>query len=201
MKRYFLGLALALLAIPGVSRADIVTLSNSAGSSQTTNTSLFIRFSTTASSNQLTSLTLFNGPGSADAVAYTLKDSSGSTVNSISNSSQSFDSSGLLTFSGAGLNSFGAGTYWLEVTGLQGYKQGASATLSSDNPLISNGLMDTGVNNNTGASGVNLFQVSFQVTAVPEPATLILTGSVLAVGFGASVVRRLRKKSEGEIAA
>ena len=204
MMRLKIALLCALLVPLGTAKADVVTLSNSSASpAKTTATSLFINLTTSGlGAFNLSTLTLSGMTGNDDVISFALKNSSGTTINSISGTGLTA-TDGVLTFGNA--NTFGQGTYWLEVSGLNGeslYNQGASANLTSDNTgLISNmspGLVDA-VGSTTVVSGVNLFHASL-VVAVPEPATMILTGSALAAGAIGAYFKR-RRKPQTEIAA
>ena len=204
MMRLKIALLCDLLVPLGTAKADVVTLSNSAASSgKTTATSLFINLTTSGlGAFNLSTLTLSGMTGVDASISFALKNSSGTTINSISGTGLTA-TNGVLTFGNA--NNFEAGTYWLEVSGLDGgslYNQGASANLTSDaSGLISNmspGLVGA-VGSTTAASGVNLFHASL-VVAVPEPATMILTGSALAAGAIGAYFKR-RRKPQTEIAA
>jgi len=140
--RLKIALLCALLVPFGTAKADVVTLSNSVASGSptptTTTSSLFIKFTTKGTGAfQLNTLQLEGISADNTGIAYNLQNSGGSTINSISGSDKTAVA-GLVTFSNA--NVFGAGTYWLEITGIDsGYKQGANATLTSN----TTGLIDT----------------------------------------------------------
>ena len=199
--RLKIALLCALVLPLGTAKADVVTLSNNAaGSGTTTTSSLFIRFTTNGTGYfQLNTLTLNIGLLSDTDIDYNLQNSAGGTINSISGTGKTI-TNGLLTFGNANL--FGAGTYWLEITGIDtGYTRGASADLTSN----TTGLIDTMTpglvtgRNSTAAEGSSLFQANLSVT-VPEPATMILTGSALAAGAIGAYFKR-RRKPQTEIAA
>ena len=199
--RLKIALLCAMLVPLGTAKADVVTLTNSAASSGTTSSaSLFIRFVTLGTGAfQLNTLTLNKASSSNAGIAYSLQNSAGGTINSISGTGLTA-TNGLLTFNNANL--FGAGSYWLEITGLDnGYTQGASAILISSNSALIH-TMDPGLvtgRNETYATGTSLFQANLSVN-VPEPATMILTGSALAAGAIGAYFKR-RRKPQTEIVA
>ena len=200
MMRLKIALLLTLLVPLGTAKADVVTLSNSVSTTDpiptTTAGSLFIKFTTSGTGAfSLGALTLFGSPTN-DIVSYALKNSAGATINSIAGTDVTM-AGRVLTLNS---NLFGEGTYWLEIINLAStYNQGASATLTGGASNVSNGLLETGLNTGSSASGVSLFQASLTVS-VPEPATMILTGSALAAGAIGAYFKR-RRKPQTEIAA
>ena len=201
--RLKIALLCALVLPLGTAKADVVALSNSVASDSptpmTTDSSLYIKFTTSGTGAfQLGTLTLAGGAGN-DGVSYALKDSSNQIINGISDTVAM--SGQVLTFK---TDLFGAGTYWLEVTSLNmatGYYQGNSTALTGGAFGVGNGLLvlSNGATTDAGVSGVNLFQASLTVN-VPEPTTMILTGSALAVGAIGAYFKR-RRKPQTEIAA
>ena len=188
------GLAVALLALApmGDLKADVVTLANTAGTQKNNTTSLFIRLVTTGSGAfQLGTLNLFGT--ASDPVSYALKNSSGTTINSIAGNVTM--SNGSLALSS---NLFGAGTYWLEISNLVNntYTTSSSATLTASS--VPSGITSvtagevSGVNSITAETGRNIFQASLTVN-VPEPATMILTGSALVAGAIGVFIKRRRR--------
>ena len=197
--RLKIALLCALLVPLGTAKADVVTLSNTRVINTSTISSLYIQLVTTGSGAfQLSSLT-FLGGGAANNVVYMLTTDGTNAINGITGNA-TIDLNGLLTFAGAGLNSFGAGTSWLKVTDLNtNWDQSDSASLTKTGVGdITSGLITTGINS-TVATGDKLFGVSL-VVAVPEPATMILTGSALAVGAIGAYFKR-RRKPQTEMAA
>ena len=194
-----LALMFAVLVGLGSARADVV-FSNNVASNTATTSSLYIQLVTTGSGAfQLSSLTFLGGFEATNSVDYMLTANDTTAINGISGSAI-IGSDGVLTFAGAGLNSFGAGTSWLKVTDLNtNWDQSDSASLTKTGVGdITSGLITTGINS-TVATGDKLFGVSL-VVAVPEPATMILTGSALAVGAIGAYFKR-RRKPQTEIAA
>ena len=198
--RLKIALLCALVLPLGTAKADVVTLSNGADTLTTATGSLFIKFTTKGTGAfQLNTLTLNIGSLTETDIAYNLQNSAGGTINGISGVDKTI-TNGLLTFGNANL--FGEGTYWLEITGIDsGYTRGASADLTSNTTSLIDSMapgLVTG-RNSTAAEGSSLFQANLSVT-VPEPATIILTGSALAAGAIGAYFKR-RRKPQTEIAA
>ncbi|MSR79668.1 MAG: PEP-CTERM sorting domain-containing protein [Gemmataceae bacterium] len=197
------GLAVAMLALAplGALKADVVTMSNSiktpSGQLKVSSTSLILYFTTSTPGGafQLGTLNLFGGGNAGtDSVSYTLKNAAGSTVNSITGTGTIDNTAGLTLNSGL----FGAGSYWLEVTGLLNgaYNIGNSATLTGASLGVSDVTEVSTVGGIGGSSTLkndNIYQAELTVN-VPEPATMILTGSALAAGaIGAFFIKRRRR--------
>ncbi len=188
-------LLLVAFAFPmGKSSGEVVTLSNSGTTGVTNTGTLRIKLTTLGSGAfNLSSLTLAGSNQSDTGVSWALLNSSAQTINSITGSDVTV-ASGVLTFNNA--NTFGSGTYWLQIAGLDSgiYTRGASSTLTSSNTgqieTMAPGLVD-GIPGNASAEG-ELFQASLAVT-VPEPATMILTSSALAAGAIGTYFKRRRK--------
>ena len=194
-----LALMFAVLVGLGSARADVVNLTNVIdGSNTTTLGSLFIKLTTTGSGAfQLTSLQLSSANNNS-GIGYQLTLATGGAINAISGSNLSA-TAGLITFNNS--NTFGAGDYWLAITGLSvAYGKGVSSTLTaSPSDLgVSNALLVAAQGDTSGTSG-DIFKADLQIT-VPEPATLILTGSALAAGAVGAFFKRRRKVST-EVAA
>ena len=194
-----LALMFAVLVGLGSARADVVNLTNVIdGSNTTTLGSLFIKLTTTGSGAfQLTSLQLSSANNNS-GIGYQLTLATGGAINAISGSNLSA-TAGLITFNNS--NTFGAGDYWLAITGLSvAYGKGVSSTLTaSPSDLgVSNALLVAAQGETSGTSG-DIFKADLQIT-VPEPATLILTGSALAAGAVGAFFKRRRKVST-EVAA
>lgn len=192
-----LALMFAVLVGLGSARADVVNLTQSGTETGTTSlSSLFIKITTTGSSAfQLTSLQL-GSVSNNSGIGYTLTDINSNVINSISGTVSS--TAGLISFNNS--NVFGAGDYWLTIsnlTGTYGKNTVASLVASPGNLGVSSGLMVQGVNGSTMVN--DIFDVDLQIT-VPEPATLILTGSALAAGAVGAFFKRRRKVST-EVAA
>jgi hypothetical protein len=203
MKRYFLGLALALLAIPGVSRADVIQLvvTNTGAESQgdtLRNTFRTLSFdNTTSSSNALHSMAirLYNtsvgGNNRTGTLNFDFSINGGSAIQR----SASITLDALKDYSFIQLSG-------LVATGGINALTISNASISSGNITLDD-LKWTTLTNVTysgiwssGAS-VSPTQTSMGLYAtVPEPTTMVLYGSAIAIGFGASVLRRFRKKSE-----
>ena len=194
--RLKIALLCALVLPLGTAKADVVTLENAvSGSSKAGSTYLYIRLVTSGTGAfQLGTLTL-NGSSANDEMNYSLKNSSGDTINSISGTVTS--SNGIFTINNANL--FGSGTQWLVIENLvaSAYNLGNSATLSGGASNVSNGLLTSNFGVDTAPS--DIFQASLTVN-VPEPATMILTGSALAAGAIGAYFKR-RRKPQTEIAA
>ena len=193
--RLKIALLCALLVPLGTAKADVVALSNTAATTSGSTSSagsLFIKFTTSGSGGfQLTNLTLFGVTGDT-GVAYSLKNSFNTVIASGSGTTSG---SGVLTFDS---NYFGAETYRLEISGLDaGYTLKNSANLTGGAFNVTDGLLITSFSDDSAPS--SLYQASLTVT-VPEPATMILTGSALAVGAIGAYFKR-RRKSQTEIAA
>ena len=199
--RLKIALLCALVLPLGTAKADVVTLSNTVVASTDTNGTLYIRLVTTGSGAfQLTSLTFLGGyTAGDDAVNYILTANGTDAINGISGAA-TISSAGVLTFAGDGLNLFGQGTSWLRVTNLVAdWDQGSAGALTKTGTgNITSGTITTGFNETT-ASDTALFGVNLAVT-VPEPATMILTGSALAAGAIGAYFKR-RRKPQTEIAA
>ena len=194
-----LALMFAVLVGLGSARADVVHLTNVIDGSNLTNlTGLFIKLTTTGSGAfQLTSLQLSSANNNS-GIGYQLTLATGGAINAISGSNLSA-TAGLITFNNS--NTFGAGDYWLAITGLSvAYGKGVSSTLTaSPSDLgVSNALLVAAQGDTSGTSG-DIFKADLQIT-VPEPATLILTGSALAAGAVGAFFKRRRKVST-EVAA
>ena len=193
-----LALMFAVLVGVGSARADVVNLSNGVVSGTTGLSSLFIKLTTTGSGAfQLTSLQLSSANNNG-GIGYELTLATGGAINSISGSNLT-SNAGLITFNNS--NTFGAGDYWLAITGLSvAYGKGDSSTLtaSPSNLGVSNGLLVGAQGNTTGTTG-DIFKADLAIT-VPEPATLILTGSALSAGAVGAYFKRRRKVST-EVAA
>ena len=194
-----LALMFAVLVGLGSARADVVHLTNVIDGSNLTNlTGLFIKLTTTGSGAfQLTSLQL-SSVKTDNGIGYSLTLATGGAINGISGSNLT-SAAGLITFNNS--NTFGAGDYWLAITGLSfAYGKGVSSTLtaSPSNLGVSNGLLVDAQGGTTGTTG-HIFKADLAIT-VPEPATLILTGSALAAGAIGAFFKGRRKVST-EVAA
>ena len=207
----FGGLAVALLALAPMAdlKADVVTLSNSVNSTNSLNTkveqSLFIYFTTTTTTGgafQLGTLKLF-GSSANRSVSWSLQNLNGNTVNNISNTTNASinGTNGLTLTPTTGTGLFGAGSYWLVVTGLpldtsNTYTGATNATMSGTGLGVSNATQVSAVNQTAAISyngvytNTNIYQAELTVN-VPEPATMILTGSALVAGaIGAFLIKR-----------
>ena len=204
MKRYFLGLALALLAIPGVSRADVIQLvvTNTGAESQgdtLRNTFRTLSFdNTTSSSNALHSMAirLYNtsvgGNNRTGTLNFDFSINGGSAIQR----SASITLDALKDYSFIQLSG-------LVATGGINALTISNASISSGNITLDD-LKWTTLGGTVTYSGIWSSPASVSPTAtsmglyatVPEPTTMVLYGSAIAIGFGASVLRRFRKKSE-----
>ena len=180
-----------------VARADVVVENTNGGSNSATASFFYVKFTTLATSNQLTTIQLFGGIQNASGISFDLRNSANSQI---ANGSGGVLSGGVLTLN---TSTFGADTYWLGVSGLNaGYNQGSTASLtSSDSGWISEATMVTTNQGSTSASGSALFQVSL-TAAVPEPGTMLLGGIAAAVGgAGAWWKRRKQRQAAAALAA
>ena len=195
-----LTLMLAVLLGVGSARADVtgIALSNTgtAGPSTVAGTTLQIQFTTSngGASFKLTSLKLTNANNTADNVGFSFNSDFSSTTNieaTVGSGFSTFD------FVGAGFNTTLAAStsYTLYVrnliTGTYSTTTGSSLT-SGTSPLNF-----TGTAFDSGSGNYANFELS---ASVPEPATLILTGSALAAGAVGAFFKRRRKVST-EVAA
>lgn len=189
----------------------IVTLSSGAGSGGNYQGNLTIQLTAVGANasfrlNQLQIWTS-NIYNTSDSVDWALRDSNYNIVNGLSGSSLGSTLSGsgadrLMTWDfTSNPNTFGAGTYWLLITNLNSasgpsgagsYDVGNSATLASTNPSILNGIEVYGYYGTPVDVG-NSYHANLTV-AVPEPATIILTGSALAAGVVGAFIKNRRRR-------
>ena len=195
----------------------VVTLGDR-GTTSVTNaitTSLWIRFTTVANgaaAYNLTSIYL-RGTATDTGVTYNLYNSSGGAIiNSISGARTM--TNGLLNLTGE--NSFAGGstsaTYVLEIAGLAAStylrsnagtstQSGAALYLpSSDTGIITHAYEQLGLTDSTRVGGGSSYAVTLSISAVPEPSTFFLMGSVLltAIVFTcANSFRKCQKKRMG----
>jgi hypothetical protein len=204
MMRYFLGLALALLAIPGVSRADVIELvvTNTGFGSQgdtLSGSSRALTFNnTTSSSNALHSVAirLFNtsvgsgGTNRTGTLNFNFSINGGSAIQR--SASITLDAQRDYVFTGlSGLVATG-GTNTLTISNAS---TSGDITLGDLRWTTLTSVTYSGIW--SSEASVSPTQTSMGLYAtVPEPTTMVLYGSAIAIGFGASVLRRFRKKSE-----
>ena len=195
-----LALMFAVLVGVGSARADVtgIALSNTgtAGASTLGATTLQIQFTTSSggASFGLTSLKLTNVGNAADLVDFSFDSEFSSTTNinaTVGGGFSTFD------FVGAGFNqTLAASTsYTLYVRNLltTTYSTTTSSSLTSGTAPLN----FTGTAFDSGSGNYANFELS---ASVPEPATLILTGSALAAGAVGAYFKRRRKVST-EVAA
>lgn len=189
----------ALMA--GQSRADVtgIALSRSGGDTSANSnalTTFAITFQTSngASNFNLNSLTMNSGATDTASFSFNSDFSIASTISSVS-----AGDGYLFNFTAAnfGQNLSALTTYTIYIKDLDAgiYGTTDSAITSGISPLNFNG--STTVDHNTsGKDYYNNF--SLNVTAVPEPGTLLLTGTTLAAGAVGAWWRRRRKLSKHE---
>ena len=195
-----LALMFAVLVGVGSARADVtgIALSNTgtAGASTLGATTLQIQFTTSSggASFGLTSLKLTNVGNAADLVGFSFDSGFASFTNidaTVGGGFSTFD------FVGAGFNqTLAASTsYTLYVRNLltTTYSTTTSSSLTSGTAPLN----FTGTAFDSGSGTYANFELS---ASVPEPATLILTGSALAAGAVGAYFKRRRKVST-EVAA
>ena len=195
-----LALMLAVLLGVGSARADVtgIALSNTgtAGASTVAGTTLQIQFTTSSggASFGLTSLKLTNVGNTADTVGFSFDSAFSSTTNIVATVASGFST---FDFVGAGFNqTLAASTsYTLYMQNLSAgtYSTTTSSTLTSGTEPLN----FSGTAFNSGGGNYANFELS---ASVPEPATLILTGSALAAGAVGAFFKRRRKVST-EVAA
>jgi hypothetical protein len=199
MMRYFLGLALALLAIPGVSRADVIELvvTNTGFGSQgdtLSGSSRALTFNnTTSSSNALHSMAirLYNtSTNRTGTLNFNFSINGGSAIQR--SASITLDAQRDYVFTGlSGLVATG-GTNTLTISNAS---TSGDITLGDLRWTTLTSVTYSGIW--SSEASVSPTQTSMGLYAtVPEPTTMVLYGSAIAIGFGASVLRRFRKKSE-----
>jgi len=197
--RYFLGLALALLAIPGVSRADVIELvvTNTGFGSQgdtLSGSSRALTFNnTTSSSNALHSMAirLYNtSTNRTGTLNFNFSINGGSAIQR--SASITLDAQRDYVFTGlSGLVATG-GTNTLTISNAS---TSGDITLGDLRWTTLTSVTYSGIW--SSEASVSPTQTSMGLYAtVPEPTTMVLYGSAIAIGFGASVLRRFRKKSE-----
>ncbi|MCY2943550.1 MAG: PEP-CTERM sorting domain-containing protein [Planctomycetota bacterium] len=195
-----LALMFAVLVGLGSVRADVTGIALSStgttGASTLAATTLQIQFTTSSggASFGLTSLKLTNASNAGDNVGFSFDSGFASTTNidaTVGSGVSTFD------FVGAGFNqTLAASTsYTLYVRNLltTTYSTTTSSSLTSGTAPLN----FTGTAFDSGSGNYANFELS---ASVPEPATLILTGSALAAGAVGAYFKRRRKVST-EIAA
>ena len=203
--RLKIALLCALVLPLGTAKADVTTFSNGNGSgTQGTLTSFIIKFTTANLVDSAFSLGVINISGTATAdTSITAKLFSGAstqvgtTVTAAYTSGNNFDLSGIGKFGNNPTDG-----YWLEITGLDTtkYNVGDAAALTGNNTLAAQAAtFVTALGGSTAAAAGDTFSIASFTVAVPEPATMILTGSALAAGAIGAYFKR-RRKPQTEIA-
>ena len=209
MMRLKIALLCALVLPFGTAKADVTTFSNNnatAGGTQGTLTSFIIHFKTKDLVGSGFSLGVINlrGTGTANSASITARlynisgAQIGATVTGAYTSGNNFDLSGIGLFGNNPTDGLS-----LEITGLDTgkYNVGNAAALTGDNILAANtGRFVTSLAGSNTAGDAESFSVASFTVAVPEPATMILTGSALAAGAIGAYFKR-RRKPQTEIAA
>lgn len=151
-----------------------------------------IYFSTSVNPSNLTHLILFGTAGQTIYAKFNLTgtQSDAITATEVSSGQYSFDLSTVV-----GTSSMAPAIYTFEI---RDFNVGAALFTTSNATMTtvnSSGFVGEGYDGST-------FQFQFETTAVPEPGTLILTGSALAAGaVGAYFKRRRKARTEAETAA
>ena len=207
MMRLKIALLCALLVPLGTAKAGVTTFSNSTtGSSTAGDSSLFIRFvipTSTGSAFSLGSIQI-RGTGVANTSNITARLFSDATTTVGAQVNAAYTSGG--TFDLSGIGSFGDNTtLWLRITGLdigKYYVGDATALTKSDSgsEAATNADLVTALGGSTAPAAGNIFSIQSFTVSVPEPATMILTGSALAAGAIGAYFKR-RRKPQTEIAA
>lgn len=187
--------AWALILISGVARADIVVLQNLNSGTLVTqgsgdNLGFNIRFNTTNLSSNLSRIILFGTAGQSITGNFDFSGVSSAVSRSateVVSGQYSFDLSTMPGASSMPAKSAAGGGYILEVRGL---------TVGTQLYVASSATMTTVNSSGFEGVGYNGPSVQFQFTsAVPEPSTLFLTGSVLAAGAVGAWIKRRRSNS------
>ena len=215
MMRLKIALLCAALVVPfGTAKAGVTTFSqaNRQVGTPFATTSLFIHFKTADISGAAFSLGKINIRGTAGASTGSLTASLFAASGGASQIGGDITVNTYTPGNDIDLSSFGlfannpTGGLWLRITGINANKfyQGADATLAvaNDGTAAANGAIFVDNFSATAATTTeaNMFSVASFTVAVPEPATMILTGSALAAGAIGAYFKR-RRKPQTEIAA
>ena len=204
--RLKIALLCALVLPLGTAKADVTTFSNSNGTgTQGILTSFIIKFTTVASAGSAFSLGKINirGTTTADtsitATLYNINSAQvGTQISGGYTSGNDFDLSGIGSFGNNPTDG-----YWLQITGLDvtKYNVGDAAGLTrAGTGAAQAATFVTALAESTASDAGNTFSIASFTVAVPEPATMILTGSALAAGAIGAYFKR-RRKPQTEIAA
>ena len=193
----------------GTAKADVTTFSNNNGlGTQGTLTSFIIKFTTANLVGSAFSLGNINIKGTSvansDNITATLYNASSVQVGTQISGSYTSDTN----FDLSGIGLFGNNTtdgYWLQITGLDTtkYNVGDAAALTRDDTgsaAAQAASFVTALGGSTDEPALDTFSIASFTASVPEPATMILTGSALAVGAIGAYFKR-RRKPQTEIAA
>ena len=211
MMRLKIALLCALLVPVGTAKADVTSFSKATRTGDPfATTSLFIHFKTANISGAAFSLGKINIRGTAGASTGSLTASLFAASGGASQIGGDITVNTYTPGNDIDLSSFGlfannpTGGLWLRITGINASKfyQGDGALLGSDNSLAANGaiFVDSASTSTATTTDANMFSVASFTVAVPEPATMILTGSALAAGAIGAYFKR-RRKPQTEIAA
>jgi hypothetical protein len=197
-------LALAALVVGGNARAGVVLgISNTGSSGTATSLSNILTFNTTALGGaKVGGLSLFSSSALASGTGtITFKSSAGSLEDETGTFSLSgTQTGGLINISGwdFGDGNLVAGrTYTVDLTfSTATVGQFTTGGTYSVEPGISNYWASP----TAGAAGSVAVQIYYDTTSVPEPGTMILTGTALAAGAVGAYFKR-RRKAKAEVAA
>ena len=207
--RLKIALLCALLVPLGTAKAGVTSFSNNNGSgTQGTLTSFIIKFTTADLAGSAFSLGHINirGTGVANTgnITATLYNASsvqvGTQISGTYTHDQNFDLSGIGLFGNNPTDG-----YRLQITGLdiEKYHVGNAAALTAGHTgdvAAQAASFVTTLAGGTVSNDGDTFSIQSFTVSVPEPATMILTGSALAAGAIGAYFKR-RRKPQTEIAA
>ena len=190
-------LTLVALLVAGAVRADVVIESPDSGTGSSVNGTFTISWAQAATSATLSTFKLYDG--SSDTISFVLRRSTGGAYSDVGSNLNVSGTNDFTFTTGISNAALSAGNYQLVITTYldAGYHFSATDTSGTGPWANAYGFSSVASTAMTGGKFIN-----YQLSAVPEPGTMLLGGIAAAVGgAGAWWKRRKQRLAAAEAAA